>query len=325
MKARFVWILTLMLVALASPVYAVTIEGIVRDRDGNGLAGTIIEVYAIVGGQLEVVGKTTSREEDTRTGKPRGYYHISVTSEQLISAVSYDNDAWQPRVVKDLSGRAGDNHVINKVLLQKQGPVGFLPILEQVHEYEELYYLERERVGSGTSGDAVQRAVRVKYEERIWSMPDPRRANLQPAKQQKIVEQMTDEQRRVLARKMDELFSLYGISMDGDLRQSRWDTTYVGPGGQRIRAVVTIDGQSGKYQIVRGNQVIDTGQLYDIDIKHDGEAFSVSGKWHLGEARGYFRWRSKPKAAASFEGEWGYHPDRGPEGSWNGKRILTGR
>jgi hypothetical protein len=210
-------------------------------------------------------------------------------------------------------------------LLQKQGPIGFLPILEQVHEYEELYYLERERVGSGVSGDEIQRAVRVKYEDRIRSMPDPRRVNLQPAKQQKIVDEMTDEQRRVLVRKMDELFSLYGISVDGDLRQSRWDTTYVAPGGQRIRAVVTIDGQSGKYQIVRGNRVIDTGELYDIDIKHDGEAFSVRGKWHLGETRGYFRWRSKPKAATSFEGEWGYHPDRGPEGPWNGKRILTGR
>jgi len=325
MKARLVWIVTLLFVVLASPVHGVTIEGIVRDRDGNGLAGTIIEVYAIVGGQLEVIGKTTSQGGDTRTGRPRGYYHVSVTSEQLITAVSYDNDAWQPRVVKDLSGRAGDNHVINKVLLQKQGPIGFLPILQQVHEFEELYYLARERVGPAVSAHEVQRAVRVKYEERIRSMPDPRRANLQPAKQQKIVEQMTDEQRRVLARKMDELFSLYGISMDGDLRQSRWDTTYVAPGGQRIRAVVTIDGQSGKYQIVSGNRVIDTGQLYDIDIKEEGEGFSITGKWHLGETKGYFRWRGKPKAATSFVGEWGYNPDRGREGPWNGERILTGR
>jgi hypothetical protein len=210
-------------------------------------------------------------------------------------------------------------------LLQKQGPLRFLPILEQVHEYEELYYLERERAGSGVSGNVVQQAVRVKYEDRIRSMPDPRRVNLQPAKQQKIVDEMTDEQRRVLARKMDELFSLYGISIDDDLRQSRWDTTYVAPGGQRIRAVVTIDGQSGKYQIVSGNRVIDTGQLYDIDIKREGEAISVRGKWHLGETTGYFRWRSNPKAATSFEGEWGYRPDRGPEGPWNGERILTGR
>jgi len=325
MKAKLVCGVTLLLVTLASPIHAVTIEGIVRDRDGNGLAATTIEVYAIVGGQLEIVGKTTSREEDTRTGKPRGYYRIEVTPEPVITAVSYDNDAWQPRVVKDLSGRAGDNHVINKVLLQRQGPVAFLPILQQVHEYEELYYLERELTGSKMPVDQIRRAARVKYEDRIRSMPDPRRSNLQPAKQQEIVAKMTEEQRQVLAGKMDELFSLYGISIDSDLRPSRWDTTYITAAGQRVRAVVTIAGNSGKYEIVSGNRVIDTGQLYEITVEPDGEAFSLKGKWRLGETRGYFRWRSKPKTATSFVGEWGYQPDRGPVGAWNGERILRDR
>jgi hypothetical protein len=325
MKVRLVWILTLLSVILAPTIHAVTIEGIVRDRDGNGLAATTIEVYAVVGGQLEVVGKTTSREEDARRGKPRGYYRIEVASEAVITAVSYDNDAWQPRVVKDLSGRAGDNHVINKVLLQRQGPIAFLPILQQVHEYEELYYLERELAGSKMSVDQIGRAARIKYEDRMRSMPDPRRSSLQPAKQQQIVAEMTEEQRQVLARKMDELFSLYGISRDSDLRQSRWDTTYMAPTGQRVRAVVTIAGDTGKYEIVSGNRVIDTGQLYDVTIEPDGDAFSLKGKWRLGETRGYFRWRSKSQSATSFAGEWGYQPERGPVGAWNGERISKDR
>jgi hypothetical protein len=302
---------------------AIFILPVLLDRAGNGLPSTIVEVYAVVDGQLGIIGKTVSGEADRRTRKPQGYYRVSVPSGKLIAAVSYNNDAWQPRLVKDVSGQTGDDHVINKVLLDRQGPVSFLPILEQVHQYQELYYLERELAGTFASAEDVRRSMRAKYQDRILSMPDPRRTNQQSPKQKEIVSRMTDEQRQVLSQKMDELFHLCGIPLHSYLQRSRWMTTYVSPGGDPVRAMVLLNGRSGTYQILgAARTLLDRGELSDIEIQPEGDRFLVTGKWKLGERKGYFRWATGPGVPASFEGEWGYKADRGPQGPWSGELIV---
>ncbi len=205
----------------ATAANAVNISGYVRNRDGEGLLNTTIRVFAPVNGEVKEIAKTKSRES------PRGYYEVDVFPEGLIIlAVGYDNDAWQARVVKNISGVSDDDHVINMILLNKQGPLKFLPILEQIHEYKELFHLELAVAGDRTPLSRVQARMRSRFKERILAMPDPRRSDSQPPKQREVIVALRPAQRRILAREMKELFNLYGIDIGSDLRNKRWDTTY---------------------------------------------------------------------------------------------------
>ena len=189
----------------ATAANAVTISGFVRNSDGEGLPNTIIRVFAEVDGEITEIATTTSLQS------PEGYYEVTVVPEGVITAVGYDNAAWQPRVVKNISGVDGDDHVIHKVLLSKQGPMKFLPILEQIHEYAELFHLQLAVDSDSESMSDIQSKMRSRFVDRIVAMPDPRRGQDQPQKQRGIIAEMKPEQQKILARELEELFQLYGL------------------------------------------------------------------------------------------------------------------
>jgi len=294
------------------PARAIELSGIVRNADGDGLANTTVRVYAPVNGETR---KVAEQEADST-----GTYQIRINDGAVISAIEYDHPAWQPQVVQGLSGRAGDDHVINKILHNKQGPKQFVRILEQVHEYVELFHLQRELLGFNVPMERVQAALRDRFQDRILAMPDPRRVRFQPQKQKDIVAEMRLEHREILSRELGELFELYGIRATFDLHHSEWNTTYI-TNGTRMDTIARIDGDAGTNDLVENGRRVPFGILSNITVTRVGAKIVVSGSWSLreGTERGYFRWEIDPKAPNTFTGVWGIDPNLAPLGSWNGK------
>ena len=241
--ARVISSLALMAsLAAATAAEKVTITGTVRNEDGEGLVGAEIEVYAMVRGQLHQVAAAKSGQG--------GAYEVKVAGVDVISHISYEHPGWQPCLVCDVSARAGDDQVIHKVLPDRQGPERFLPILEQVHEYEVLYYFERELAGPGADDVTVRQATRRKYLKRILGMPDPLRYGPDPRPtppadsrrdpQRDVISGMKPDEKAVLARKIGELFELYGIPRLGGLHLTQWETAYSAADGVPTRAVARI-------------------------------------------------------------------------------------
>jgi hypothetical protein len=249
----------------------------------------------------------------------------------VISDISYDHPAWQPRLVRDVSARAGDDQVIHKVLLDRQGPRRFLPILEQVHEYEDLYYMERELAGPGVAEVNVRQAARRKYLPRILAMPDPLRYGADPRPtaprdpdrdpQRTIVSAMNSNQQGVLTRKIGELFELYGIPRLGALHLTQWETVYKAADGTPTRAVVQINNGTGSYDVYRNGALVARGELSKIEVS-DTFKNTIAGRWKLGGLEGYFQWTFTAGQPDAFAGEWGYERQTGPAGEWKGQRTL---
>jgi hypothetical protein len=284
--------------------------------------GAEIEVYAVVGGRLKQVVAAKSVRG--------GAYNITVSDIDVISDISYDHAGWQPRVVRDVSARSGDDEVIHKVLLDRQGPKRFLPILEQVHEYEGLYYLGRELAGPDASEVSVRQAARKKYLSRILAMPDPLRHGPDPRTtppadpdrdpQRAIVSKLRPDEQALLADKIADLFELYGIPRYGDLHLTRWKTTMVLSDGRPSQAFVTIVNGRGNYSLVRNNVQIGQGKLSKISVS-DSVKDTIEGSWATDSEKGFFQWTFVPGHPEQFIGNWGYDAQNGPVGQWQG--LLT--
>lgn len=160
-----------------------------------------------------------------------------------------------------------------------------------------------------------------RFEERILAMPDPRRAVSQPAIQREVIAVLRPEQREVLSQEMEELFNLYGIANGSDLRNSRWDTTYLAADGQQRRSIVVINGATGKYGLVEGDRLVQFGHVQNIEIYRDGDVLRIAGEWFVQGQKRYFEWIYSPNAGDEFKGEWGYRRGDPPSGWWNGRLI----
>ena len=62
------------------------------------------------------------------------------------------------------------------------------------------------------------------------------------------------------------------------LDSSKWDTSYMSAGGQRVRAIVEFRGNSGAYRFVDDDT---TGNLSNVQYASDGQVLRVSGRWSL--------------------------------------------
>jgi hypothetical protein len=264
------------------------------------------------------------------TSGPGGAYKVKVAGVDVISDISFDHSGWQPRLVHDVSARTGDDQVIHKVLLDRQGPRQFLPILEQVHVYEGLYYLERELAGPGADKAAVSRAARGKYLERILAMPDPLRYGPDPRPappadpkrdpQRGIVKNLEPDQRALLDRKIGELFELYGIPRLGDLHLTQWEAAHSGADGVPTRDVVRIEDGSGSYDMYGKGALVGRGKLSNVKVS---SVFTdtIEGRWEFRGGKGFFQWRFGRDQYNRFTGIFGYNIQDGFVGEWNGQRT----
>lgn len=200
-----------------------------------------------------------------------------------------------------------------------------------MHEYEGLYYLERELAGPDADEVAVRRAARRKYMKRILSMPDPLRYRPDPRAtapadpdrdpQRTIVNDMKPDQQALLDRKIGELFALYGIPRLGDLHLTRWATAVILEDGLPAQAVVRIANGRGTYGLFRNNVPIGQGSLSDVAVS-DTLKDTVEGHWTSGNSNGFFRWTFGPGQTGPFVGAWGHDPQNGPVGAWRGQRTA---
>jgi len=114
-----------------------------------------------------------------------------------------------------------------------------------------------------------------------------------------------------------------GQDIRTELRSSRWDTTYTTPDGSRQRAIVTINGNSGRYDAIDASgRVVATGQLskLQVDANPQTQKFFMIGQWRFQNGQsGRFTFTGD---ANRFSGGYGYgeKPDGG--GSWTGRRIA---
>lgn len=199
---------------------AVTIEGYVRNREGAFQERTEVTAFAFVRGSLVLVGSDFTHDNPDTAETDPGFYRLDIRTPgvAVVASVRYDNHAWQPRLIRDLTGElaggAPIKHVINKVLLDKRGPLTFLQILEQIHEYEQLFYLQMMLDKGLKSTEQTKLELRNRFKDRICSMPDPRRVLFQPAEQQAIIKnlkQADSSKLPILSKKLHDLFELYGI------------------------------------------------------------------------------------------------------------------
>lgn len=112
-----------------------------------------------------------------------------------------------------------------------------------------------------------------------------------------------------------------GLTKD-DLRNSSWDTSYT-VGGQRVRAIVTLNGDSGSYDLIDGNgNVLATGKLSGVAyamVDPKRGTFFIQGTWELDGQSGGFTFTASRNDPFRFTGSWTSGGRRG--GEWNGKYL----
>ncbi len=104
------------------------------------------------------------------------------------------------------------------------------------------------------------------------------------------------------------------------LEKSEWNTFYAAPQGKRVRAKVTFNGDEGTYELDNSDAV---GELSEVEyeMQANQNRFEIRGRWQLGEARGFFKFRVPMDDLYVFAGFSSQNRNAGDGGIWDGVRT----
>ena len=182
----------------------IRISGVVLSEDNKVLPNTTVTAEAANG---------TALDSDV-TGAD-GTYSLNVPSGNSIRRVIYNNPAWHVRLVEELSGRPGDNNVINKLLLDRNGPESFELIVDQIMIYDRLRIFDEYSKAEAVDDAYLrqkERQLQAKYGDRVLRIPHPLRRRLQGPNQNAVIDGLTPAQRNVVNRLMGDLLFRYGYT-----------------------------------------------------------------------------------------------------------------
>jgi hypothetical protein len=104
------------------------------------------------------------------------------------------------------------------------------------------------------------------------------------------------------------------------LEKSEWNSFYAAPQGKRVRAKVRFDGKEGIYELENSAAV---GELSDVvyEMQADKNRFEIRGRWRLGSAGGFFKFRVPMDDLFVYAGFSSQNPNANDGGIWDGKRT----
>lgn len=113
-------------------------------------------------------------------------------------------------------------------------------------------------------------------------------------------------------------------NLAGELRSTRWDSRFTFENGTEQRAIVTLAGNTGSYDLVDQNgRVLSTGQLSKLQyFDRDGGGL-MTGSWSLGGEAGFFQFNFDGGNTSRFTGGW-YTNGAKRSGKWSGRRMIGG-
>ena len=293
----------------------ITIRGKVRDEQGRPLSATI-EIEALV--KDNTTGRTTAHPAPV---KPDGSYEVLVPLQapnQSILAVTYNGAALLPRNVQGISSQAGDDDVINMLMVPVFGTTRQLALPQQLAEYQSALAIEQSRAPPGANGEQMIANFQKKYAAKLLALPDPDREEQFTSRQKEALNRVPDAPRETLSDQLDGLFNLCDLNTSRQLIPGKWKTTFDSPMGP-VESDVTLFGPSGEYVNRRTGT---KGRLENVEVQEDEEnnRLVISGQWLLGGAEGTFRWESSLDDPENFKGT-SKRKGSNETGKWDGQHV----
>lgn len=313
---RRVIVLTVCMAIPAGLTWAdITIRGKVRDEQGRPLSATI-EIEALV--KDNSTGLTAAHPAPV---KPDGSYEVLVPLDlpnQSILAVTYNGAALLPRNVQGISSQAGDDDVINMLMVPVYGTSRQVALQQQFAEYQSALSIEQSRAPPEVGNDQIIATFQKKYAAKLLALPDPNREEQFTSRQKEVLNRLPDQQRETLSNQLDGLFNLCDLSASRQLIPGKWKTTFSSPMGP-VEADVTLFGPSGEYV---NRETGAKGRLENVEVQEDNDnnKLVISGQWLLGGAEGTFRWESSLDEPESFRGT-SRRKGSNQTGKWDGEHV----
>jgi hypothetical protein len=235
-----------------------------------------------------------------------------------IWTIEFSEDTRHPGSLCDISGpsmaeapRNSFVHKMDKILLPENGPVGYKRNVEQLLEYERLFY---DRTGEGVPANLLKQ----KYGAKLIHLPDifdetdiPEIAGATSRAQ---------NNRESLWKLRYHVFDLYGVPLPElitqGFRRTTWNTTYTALDGRAISATMRLTGATGTYSLAGQNAA---GTLSNVGyfVQPNGDILIVAD-WSLNGIIGTVEFRVPSGNKNSFSGTW---VSGGQRGSWTGVRT----
>lgn len=102
--------------------------------------------------------------------------------------------------------------------------------------------------------------------------------------------------------------------------QSEWASFYATPNSRRQRAKIKFNGDVGTYELENSDTV---GELSDVvyEMQADNGRFEIRGRWQLGNASGFFKFRVPMDDLFVFSGFSSQNRNANDGGIWDAKRT----
>ena len=102
--------------------------------------------------------------------------------------------------------------------------------------------------------------------------------------------------------------------------QSEWDSFYATPNNGRQRAKIKFNGDVGTYKLAGSNS---EGELSEVvyEMQANSGRFEIRGRWQLGQARGFFRFRVPMDDLFVFSGFSSQNRNASDGGIWDAVRT----
>jgi hypothetical protein len=109
------------------------------------------------------------------------------------------------------------------------------------------------------------------------------------------------------------------------LMSSRWDSSYVDLAGTSRRAIIRLDGEKGRYDVLDEQGCVNLrGDLSELRYEiESGGVVVIRGTWSAGGTKGYLVFRISVGVPNRFMGNYGLDAAQGDRGNWNGRRFFT--
>jgi hypothetical protein len=104
------------------------------------------------------------------------------------------------------------------------------------------------------------------------------------------------------------------------LEDSVWESAYATPQGRRVRAKIIFNGNEGVYQLQNSDS---EGELSDVvyQMQASQNRFEIRGRWTLGGASGFFKFRVPMDDLFRFTGFSSQNPNANDGGIWDAVRV----
>jgi hypothetical protein len=139
------------------------IEGLVVDDQDHPIAAVKVSAY-----------RGTSTVDSVTTG-PDGKYSLKYSNGPTITAIIYENSAWNPASIIEVSGNR--DHTINKVLRRVGSDLSTGAALDALTAYHAIYF-----VNGAAFSEPARNSLRLKYSYSLQALKIPEDTVLQQNK-----------------------------------------------------------------------------------------------------------------------------------------------